>query len=171
MVATVAHSGTQIPVHKSIIIMAKLDGCEFDSLPRRPYFPDLTSNSYYPLTIRKRMLWGKRFCTNDEIIVETEAFLEGSDKSLYQKDSFTKRWTIRETSHWLCKSRTTFVNGVEFWSKSVSSYLGQRLSRKLLHVYTLTNASTLKRLQSCVRLQSECIPCFESLVGMNCEIT
>ena len=42
----------------------------------------------------KRMLQGKRFGSNEEVIAETEAYFEAKDKSLCKKDIeiLEKRW-------------------------------------------------------------------------------
>ena len=69
------------PCHKSITMMAKL---------HRPYSPNLAPSDYWLLADLKRMLQGKRFRSNEEVILETEA----KDKSFYKKmhQIFEKRW-------------------------------------------------------------------------------
>ena len=42
----------------------------------------------------KKMLQGKRFCSNEEVIAETEAYFESKDESFYKKgiEKLEKRW-------------------------------------------------------------------------------
>lgn len=79
------------PCHKSIATMAKL---HFELLPHPPYSPDLASSDYYLFADLKRMLQGKRFGSNEEVIAETEAYFEAKDKSFYKKgiEMLEKRW-------------------------------------------------------------------------------
>jgi [histone H3]-lysine36 N-dimethyltransferase SETMAR len=70
-------------VHKSIKTTAKLHELGYKLLPPPPYSPDLA-----PVTILlanlKRMLSGKKFSTNEEAIVEIEAYFEAMSKSYYK---------------------------------------------------------------------------------------
>ena len=59
------------PCHKMI---AKLD----ELLLHQPYSPDLAPSDYWLLADLKRMLQGKRFSSNVEVISETEAYFEAS---------------------------------------------------------------------------------------------
>ncbi|KAF7267980.1 hypothetical protein GWI33_018842 [Rhynchophorus ferrugineus] len=45
---------------------------------------DLVPNDYFLLTYLKTMLAGKNFSSNEEVIVETEAYFEAKDKSNYK---------------------------------------------------------------------------------------
>ena len=74
--------------------MAKLHKLHFELLPHPPYSPDLTSSDYYLFADLKRMLQGKRFGSNEEVIAETEAYFETKDKSFYKKgtEMLEKRW-------------------------------------------------------------------------------
>ena len=78
------------PCHKSIPTMAKLH--ELFSHP--PYSPDLAPSDYYLFADLKRMLQGKRFGFNEEVIAETQAYFEAKDKSFYKKgmEMLEKRW-------------------------------------------------------------------------------
>jgi histone-lysine N-methyltransferase SETMAR len=73
------------PCHKSIATMAKLHELHFELLPHTPYSPDLAPSDYYLLADLKRMLQGKRFGSNEEVIAETEGYFEAKDKSFYKK--------------------------------------------------------------------------------------
>lgn len=79
------------PCHKSIVTMAKLH----ELLPHSPYSPDLTPSNYYLFADLKKMLAGKRFSSNEEVIAETEAYFEAKDKSFYKKgiEMLERRWT------------------------------------------------------------------------------
>ena len=66
------HQGN-VPCHKSMKTMVKLNEFSFELLPHPPYSPDLTSSDYWLFTNLKKMLQGKRFGSNEEVIAETEA--------------------------------------------------------------------------------------------------
>ena len=72
------------PCHKSIATMAKFHELQFELLPHQPYSLDLSPSDYL-FTDLKRMLQGKRFGSNEEVIAETEAYFEAKDKSFYKK--------------------------------------------------------------------------------------
>ena len=61
--------------------MAKLHELHFILLPHPSYSPDLASSDYWLFADLKRMLKGKRFGSNEEVISETEAYFEVKDKS------------------------------------------------------------------------------------------
>jgi [histone H3]-lysine36 N-dimethyltransferase SETMAR len=70
--------------HKSIKTTAKLHESGYDLLSHPPYSPDLASSDFFLFADLKRMLVGKKFSTNEEIIVETEAYFEAISKSYYK---------------------------------------------------------------------------------------
>lgn len=72
------------PCHKSMKTMAKLNELSYELLPHPPYSPDLAPSDYFLFADLKRMLAGKKFKTNDEVIAETEAYFNGKDKSYYK---------------------------------------------------------------------------------------
>ena len=71
--------------HKSITMMAKLHAWYFKLLPHPPYSSDLAPSDYWLFADLKRMLQGKRFCSIEEVILETEAYFEAKNKSFYKK--------------------------------------------------------------------------------------
>ena len=71
------------PCHKSLATMAKLNELSFELLPHSPYSPDLAPSDYYLFEDLKKMLQGKRFYPNEELITETNAYFETKDKSFY----------------------------------------------------------------------------------------
>ena len=75
------------PCHKSIKTMAKLHELNFELLPHPPYSPDLAPSDYW-------LFAGKKFRTNEEVIAETEAYVEAKDKSLYKSgiEVLERRW-------------------------------------------------------------------------------
>ena len=75
--------------------MAKLDELGFELLPHPPYSPDLAPSDYYLFADLKKMLAGKKYGTNEEVISETEAYFEAKDKSYYKKgvEMLERRWT------------------------------------------------------------------------------
>jgi hypothetical protein len=64
--------------------MAKLHklGCELLSYP--PYSADLVLSDLFLLADLKRMLAGKEFSTNEEVIAEPGAYFEVKEKSYYK---------------------------------------------------------------------------------------
>ena len=83
-----------VPCNKSMKTMVKLNELSFDLLPHLPYSPDLAYNDYWLLTDLKKILQGKRFGSNEEVIAETEAYFESKDESFYKKgiEKLEKRW-------------------------------------------------------------------------------
>ena len=57
----------------------------FEVLPHPPYSPDLAPSNYWLFANLKKMLQGKRFGSNEEVIAETKANFENKDESFYKK--------------------------------------------------------------------------------------
>lgn len=72
------------PCHRSITTMAKLHELGYELLPHPPYSPDLAPSDFFLFADLKRMLAGKKFRTNEEVIAEVEAYFEVKDKSYYR---------------------------------------------------------------------------------------
>ena len=53
----------------------------YELLPHPPYSSDLAPSDYWLFADLKKMLQGKRFGSNEEVIAETEAYFEAKDKS------------------------------------------------------------------------------------------
>ena len=72
----------------------KLNDLRFELLPYPPYPLDLAPLDFYLFTDLEKMLQGKRFSSDDEVIAATEAYFEAKDKSFYKKgiESLEKRW-------------------------------------------------------------------------------
>ena len=64
---------------------AKLDSLGYELLPHPPYSPDMAPSDYYLFPNLKRWLQGKRFHSNEEVILETEDYFAEFDKSYYSK--------------------------------------------------------------------------------------
>jgi [histone H3]-lysine36 N-dimethyltransferase SETMAR len=69
------------PVHKLIKTSAKWHELGYELLPHPPYSPDLALSHFFLFAYLKRMLAGKNFSTNEEVIAETEAYFEAISKS------------------------------------------------------------------------------------------
>ena len=82
------------PCHKSMKTMAKLSELGYELLPHPPYSPDLSPSDYWLFSDFKKILQGKRFSSNEEVIAETEAYFEAKDKSFYKHgiEKLEKRW-------------------------------------------------------------------------------
>uniref|UniRef100_A0A6M2DT53 Putative histone-lysine n-methyltransferase setmar-like protein n=1 Tax=Xenopsylla cheopis TaxID=163159 RepID=A0A6M2DT53_XENCH len=72
------------PCHKSFKTMEKIVELGFELLPHPPYSPDLAPSDYFLFAHLKRMLAGKKFRTDEEVIAETEAYFEAKPKSYYK---------------------------------------------------------------------------------------
>lgn len=74
--------------------MAKINELGFDLLPHPPYSPDLAPSDYWLFADLKKMLQGKKFGSNEEVIAETEAYFEAKDKSFYKHgiEMLERRW-------------------------------------------------------------------------------
>ena len=74
--------------------MAKLKEFHFELLPYQPCSLDLASSDYWLFANLKRMLQGKRFGSDEEVISETEVYFETKDKLFYKKGIklLEKRW-------------------------------------------------------------------------------
>ena len=70
---------------KSLATMAKLHELGFELLQHPPDSPDLAPRDYYLFADLKKMLQGKRFYSNEEVIAETNAYFEAKHKSFYKK--------------------------------------------------------------------------------------
>ena len=69
------------PAHTSAIATAKLFALCYEILPHPPYSPDLAPSDYFLFPNMKTCLGGKRFSSNEEIIVATNEYFEGFDKT------------------------------------------------------------------------------------------
>jgi [histone H3]-lysine36 N-dimethyltransferase SETMAR len=72
------------PVHKSIKKTAKWHELCYKLLPHPPFSPDLARSDFFLFADLKRMLAGKKFSTNEEVIAETDAYFEAISKSYYK---------------------------------------------------------------------------------------
>ena len=74
--------------------MVKLDELHFELLLHPLYSPDLSPSNYWLFTDLKRMLQRKRFSSNEEVILETEAYFEAKYKLFYKKgiELLEKHW-------------------------------------------------------------------------------
>ena len=74
--------------------MAKLSELGYELLPHSSYSPDLAPSDNWPFADLKKMLQGKRFGSNEEVIAETEVNFKAQDKSFYKHDieKLEKRW-------------------------------------------------------------------------------
>ena len=64
--------------------MVKLNELSFELLLHPPYSPDLASSDYWLFADLKKLLQGKRFGSNEEVIAETKAYFESKDESFYK---------------------------------------------------------------------------------------
>ena len=81
--------------------MEKLHELYFELLLHPPYSSDfpLPASDYWLFEDLKRMLQGKRFGSNEEVISGVEAYFEVKNKSFYKKgiELLEKHWNQRIT--------------------------------------------------------------------------
>jgi [histone H3]-lysine36 N-dimethyltransferase SETMAR len=63
--------------------MAKLHELGYELLPHPAYSPGLAPSDFFMFADLKRMLAGKKFSTNEQVIPETEVYFEAKEKSYY----------------------------------------------------------------------------------------
>lgn len=82
------------PCHKSLKTMVKFNELGFELLPHPPYSPDLAPSDYWLFSDLKKMLQGKKYQSNEEVIAETEAYFEAKEKSFYKHgiEKLENRW-------------------------------------------------------------------------------
>ena len=74
--------------------IVKLNKLSFELFPNPPHSLDLSPSDYWIFADPKKMLQGKRFGSNEEVIAETEVYFESKDESFYKKaiEKIEKRW-------------------------------------------------------------------------------
>ena len=77
------------PCPKSMKTMVKLNELSFELLSHPPYSPDLAPSDYWLSAALKKILQGKRFGSNEEVIAETEACFESKDEPYSKKLCFS----------------------------------------------------------------------------------
>ena len=70
----------------------KLHELQFELFPHLPHSPYLAPSDYWLFVDHKRMLQGKRFGSNEEVMLETEVYFEVEEKSFNKK----RLWIVRE---------------------------------------------------------------------------
>ena len=75
-------------------MVVKLNELSFELLPYPSYSLDLASSDYWLFFDLRKMLQGKRFGSNEEVIAETEAYFASKDESFCKKgiEELEKRW-------------------------------------------------------------------------------
>ena len=83
-------------VHTCVVSMAKFHELGYELVPHPPYSPDLAPSDYFLFPNLKKWLGGKRFCSNDEIIDQTNAYFMDLEKSYFLEgiQKLEKRWTL-----------------------------------------------------------------------------
>ena len=71
--------------HKTITAMAKLHELHVKLLLYPPYSPDLALCDYWLFADLKRMLQGKTFGSNEEVISKTSVYFEAKHKLFYKE--------------------------------------------------------------------------------------
>ena len=69
------------PAHTSAFVAAKLVESRYELLPYPPYSLDLVSCDFFLFPNLKKILAGQKFESNEEVIVATEAYFAGLEKT------------------------------------------------------------------------------------------
>jgi hypothetical protein len=74
--------------------MATLLKLKWDVLPHPPYSPDLSPSDYHLFGPMKRVLGGKRFRTNDEVIAAVQSWIHKQPKTFFETviKKLPERW-------------------------------------------------------------------------------
>ena len=86
----------------------------FELLLHPLYSPYLAPSDYWLLVDLKRMLQGKRFSSNEEVIWETEAYFEAQDNSFYKKKQQIVREALKSVYYprrrlWIFSKSCSFI--------------------------------------------------------------
>ena len=83
-----------VPAHKSIKTMVKINELRLKLLPHLPYSPDLAPSNFYLFLNLKRWLQGHRFSSNEEIKWETDGYFGALEKLYYKRgiEMLEDRW-------------------------------------------------------------------------------
>lgn len=81
------------PAHSSRVVAAKLHELRYELLPHPPYSPDLAPCDFFLFHNMKKWLAGKKFCSNEEVIADIEAYFGEFDKSYFLEG--LKKWEER----------------------------------------------------------------------------
>jgi hypothetical protein len=65
-----------------------------------PYSPDLPHSDFFLFADLKRMLAGKKFSSNEEVIAETETYFEAREKSKTGIEKLFDRWNLLFQIEW-----------------------------------------------------------------------
>ncbi|EFN78775.1 Histone-lysine N-methyltransferase SETMAR, partial [Harpegnathos saltator] len=88
------------PAHSARDTTDKLKKLRYELVPHPPYSPDLAPSDYFLFPRLKQWLAGKRFYSNEEVKLETNAYFEGLDTEHYKTgiemlaDRYTKCITL-----------------------------------------------------------------------------
>jgi histone-lysine N-methyltransferase SETMAR len=77
------------PAHSSGVVAAKLMEFGFQLVPHPPYSPDLAPLDYYLFPNMKKWQAGRRFYSNREVIVKTNAYFAELDQ-FYHSEGINK---------------------------------------------------------------------------------
>jgi hypothetical protein len=70
--------------HTAALTMATLLKLKWDVLPQPAYSPDLAPSDYHLFGPMKRVLGGKRFWNNDEVIAAVESWMHKQPKTFFE---------------------------------------------------------------------------------------
>ncbi|GFW58667.1 mariner transposase [Trichonephila clavipes] len=74
-----------VPAHKSVTAMAKMNELKFELLPHAPYLPDLSSSDHSLFPNLKKWLSGQRFSNDEEVMSAVNDCLEEQGSFYYKK--------------------------------------------------------------------------------------
>ena len=82
---------TKTQINENVAILNELG---YELLPHSPCSPDLAPSDFFLFSDLKRNLAGNKFKANEEVIAETEAYVEAKSKSFYTNgiEKLENRW-------------------------------------------------------------------------------
>jgi transposase len=80
--------------HTAALMMATLLKLKWDVLPHPPYSPDLAPSDYHLFGPMKKVLGGKRFQNNDEVIAAVQSWIHEQLKTFFETGikKLPERW-------------------------------------------------------------------------------
>ena len=73
------------PVHRSVLVMGKINELKFELLPHAPFSPDLPPSNHHLFPNLKKWLGGKKLTNNEEVESAVDGCFEELEVSHYKQ--------------------------------------------------------------------------------------
>ena len=74
------------PAHSFVVACPAARECGYEILPHPPYSPDLASSDFFLFPQLKSTLQGRRFDSDNDVIVSTEEYFSSKNRGFYKDD-------------------------------------------------------------------------------------